>query len=207
MVWYRRFSLCLEKGTGKVAIAATIDTNSKARTTGEPVLESTLETIAIASTDRRVVYHTRDHIEAPNWSRDGKYFLFNRAGRIYQLPVTGGEPQLIDTGFATRCNNDHGISPDSSQLVISDQSQQGKSLIYILPIAGGTPRLVTLFGPSYWHGWSPDGDTLAYCAERNGEYDVYTISVEGGEEKRLTTARIIRRTAGISFLTPCEPGK
>ncbi len=164
-------------------------TAGKAGTTGEPVLESTLETIAIASTDRRVVYHTRDHIEAPNWSRDGKYFLFNRAGRIYKLPVAGGEPQLIDTGFATRCNNDHGISPDGTQLVISDQSQQdNKSLIYILPIAGGTPRLVTSLGPSYWHGWSPNGDTLAYCAERNGEYDVYTISVKGGEEKRLTTA-------------------
>src|SRR6266545_4657884 len=31
---------------------------------GNPVLESTLETITIASKDRRVVYHARDHIEA-----------------------------------------------------------------------------------------------------------------------------------------------
>jgi Tol biopolymer transport system component len=53
---------------------------------------------------------------------------------------------------------------------------------------GGTPRQVTRLGPSYWHGWSPDGKTLTYCAERNGEYDVYTIGVEGGEETRLTTA-------------------
>jgi Tol biopolymer transport system component len=42
--------------------------------------------------------------------------------------------------------------------------------------------------PSYWHGWSPDGKTLVYCAERNGNYDVYSIPVEGGEERRLTTA-------------------
>ena len=47
---------------------------------------------------------------------------------------------------------------------------------------------MTPLGPSYWHGWSPDGKTLAYCAERGGEYDVYTIPVEGGEETRLTTA-------------------
>lgn len=98
-------------------------------------------------------------------------------------------PELLDTGFANRCNNDHGLSPDGTQLVISDQSQRdNKSLIYILPSAGGTPNLVTQLGPSYWHGWSPDGKTLAYCAERNGEYDIYTIPVEGGEEKRLTTA-------------------
>lgn len=155
----------------------------------QPLLESTLETIAIASKDRRVVYTQRAHFEAPNWSRDGKYFLFNQGGRIYKLPVTGGEPQVIDTRFAVRCNNDHGISPDGTQLAISDQSQeQRRSLIYILPIAGGLPRRVTQLAPSYWHGWSPDGKTLAYCGERNGEFDIYTIPVEGGAERRLTTA-------------------
>jgi len=155
----------------------------------EPVLESTLERVPIASGDRRVVYHTRSHIEAPNWSRDGTYFLFNSGGRIYKLPVDGGEPQMLDTGFAIRNNNDHGISPDGTQLVVSDQSQgDGQSRIYLLPIDGGTPRRITEQGPSYWHGWSPDGKTLAYVGRRNDDYDIYTISVDGGEETRLTTA-------------------
>jgi hypothetical protein len=157
---------------------------------GEPVLESTLETISIESLDRRVVRTAAEHFEAPNWSRDGKELVYNAGGLLYAIPVAGGTPRKIDTGFATRCNNDHGLSPDGTQLAISDQSQgEGKSLIYVLPAAGGTPRLVTPKGPSYWHGWSPDGRTLAYCAERGGEYDVYTIPVEGGEETRLTTAK------------------
>ncbi|PYK01660.1 MAG: transporter [Verrucomicrobia bacterium] len=113
--------------------------------------------------------------------------MFNRAGRICKLPVAGSAPELIDTGFAIRCNNDHGLSPDGTRLAISDQSQERKSLIYILPIEGGTPRRVTRPGPSYWHGWSPDGKTLAFCGERNGEFDIYTIPVEGGDEKQLTT--------------------
>jgi Tol biopolymer transport system component len=61
-------------------------------------------------------------------------------------------------------------------------------LIYLVPGAGGMPKLLTSTGPSYWHGWSPDGKTIVYCAERNGNFDVYSIPVLGGEEKRLTTA-------------------
>lgn len=158
-----------------------------------PIVESTLETISIASKDRKVIYTKRTHFEAPNWSRDGKYFLFNQAGRIMKLPVTGGEPETLDTGFATRNNNDHGISFDGNWLAISDQSQeQRRSLIYVVPITGGTPRRITQLAPSYWHGWSPDGKTLVYCADRNGNFDVYAIpfegSSEGNAEKRLTTA-------------------
>ena len=43
--------------------------------------------------------------------------------------------------------------------------------------------------PAYWHGWSPDGKTLAFVGERNGDYDIYTIPVNGGEETRLTTSK------------------
>jgi WD40 repeat protein len=155
----------------------------------KPVLHCALERMPIGSKDRRVVYHTLDHIEAPNWSRDGKYFVFNGGGRLYRLPVDGGKPEPIDTGFATRCNNDHGFSPDGARLAISDQSRTGKSLIYLVPTTGGDPKQMTTLGPSYWHGWSPDGSILAYCAERDGEFDIYTISTSGGEEKRLTTAK------------------
>ncbi len=157
--------------------------------TGKPVLYSSLETQSIASTDRRVVHLTPTRIEAPNWLRDGKTLIYNSGGRIYRVPAAGGQPEAIDTGFAIRCNNDHGVSPDGTLLAISDQSQGSKqSLIYTLPVAGGTPRLVTPEGPSYWHGWSPDGKTLAYCARRNGEFDIYSIPVQGGPETRLTTA-------------------
>jgi TolB protein len=153
------------------------------------VLHSTLETIQVASTDRRVVYAASEHFEAPNWSRDGSSLIYNGGGRLYTIPATGGTPTLIDTGFAIKCNNDHGISPDGKTIVISDQSQPKEhSIIYTLPITGGTPTRITKNSPSYWHGWSPDGKTLAYCAQRDGKFGIFTIPVGGGEEKRLTTA-------------------
>jgi hypothetical protein len=166
-----------------------VEMTSLPAVSGEPASGgSTLEVVPIGSKDRRIVYHTTNHLEAPNWTRDGKSFIFNSRGHLYKLPAKGGEPELIDTGSAVKCNNDHGLSPDGSQLAISDQSQTGKSLIYLLPLTGGAPRQITPIGPSYWHGWSPDGATLAFCGERNGEFDVYTVPAAGGEEKRLTTA-------------------
>src|SRR5438132_11876826 len=152
-------------------------------------LYSTLEIITVASTDRRAIYVAPERFEAPNWMPDGKNLIFNRNGRIEKIPVTGGTPQVIDTRFATRCNNDHGISPDGTQLAISDNSQEEhRSLIYIVPIGGGPPSRITQKSPSYWHGWSPNGKTLAFVGERNGDFDIYAIPAAGGEEKQLTTA-------------------
>ena len=157
---------------------------------GKFVLYSFLESMPVESADRTAIYVSEGRFEAPNWTRDGKELLFNRDGRILRLPVGGGKPETLDTGFAVHCNNDHGISPDSSLLAISDQSQEDhKSLVYVLPLTGGTPRRLTKNSPSYWHGWSPDGTTLAFAGERNGDFDIYTIPVGGGEEARLTTAK------------------
>src|SRR6266850_6204145 len=87
-------------------------------------LYSTLEIITVASTDRRAVYVAPERFEAPNWMPDGKNLLFNRNGRIEKIALTGGTSQIIDTGFAIRCNNDHGISPDGTAMAISDNSQE-----------------------------------------------------------------------------------
>ena len=150
-------------------------------------VESSLETLDIASLNRNIIFHTKSHIEAPNWSSDGNTLIYNSQGLLYSIPVKGGTPEMIPTDFANKINNDHGISPDGTQMVISDQTETGQSMIYSLPIDGGIPKKITPLAPSYWHGWSPDGKTLAYCAERNGNYDIYTIPSEGGEEIRLTT--------------------
>lgn len=112
--------------------------------------------------------------------------IVNGDGRLYRLPLDGRPPEPIDTGFAVRCNNDHGPSPDGRFLAITDKSEFGKSAIYLLPAEGGAPRLLTPNLPSYWHGWSPDGTSVCYCGIRDDVFDIYTISADGGEERRLT---------------------
>ena len=150
-------------------------------------LRSSVEIFNIRTRMMRVVWQTEALFEAPNWSPDGRYLMLNSEGLIYRLSLDGdGGPALIDTGFAGQCNNDHGISPDGSLIAISDKVEFGKSAIYVLPAGGGVPRLVTPNLPSYWHGWSRDGKSFAYCGIRGDEFDIYTIGIEGGEETRLT---------------------
>ncbi len=148
---------------------------------------SILETMDVHTGARTVLKEFDYVIEAPNWTRDGRYLVYNSQGLMYVYELASGDIREIDTGFAIDCNNDHILSPDNSQLAVSHfANEDATSRIYILPFAGGQPKLVTDKGPSYLHGWSPDGKRLAYCAERNRQYDIYTISVDGGAETQLT---------------------
>jgi hypothetical protein len=187
-----------DKNVSEQATFSNVEIKNVSGSTGQPVAYSSLEDVAIDTTIRHVMYLAPNRFEAPNWSHDGSYLIFNRNGHLEKVPVAGGEPEIINTGFANKVNNDHGMSPDSTQLAISDNSQESKSadgtvghdsLVYLLPIGGGTPHRITQTGPSYWHGWSPDGKTLAFVGQRNGEFDIYTVPATGGEETRLTTAK------------------
>jgi TolB protein len=148
---------------------------------------SILETVDVHTGVRTVLREFDFVIEAPNWTKDGRCLIYNSGGKMFSYELSTGEIRKIDTGIATDCNNDHVLSPDNRELAVSHHTNEdAQSRIYILPLAGGTPRLVTDKAPSYLHGWSPDGQRLAYCAERGGQYDIYTISVDGGAETQLT---------------------
>ncbi len=187
-----------DKDVSETAIFSNVKLDQLAPPGATPTLYSTLETVTVASTDRRVAYAAPEHFEAPNWSKDGTYLLFNREGRILRLGLTNLTtfimpvlpPTMVPTAPNLQCNNDHGISPDGNLLAISDSTAgDGQSRVYVVPIEGGTPKQITEKSPSYWHGWSPDGKTLAYTGQRDGDFDIYTAPVNGGPETRLTTAK------------------
>ncbi|MGV8951774.1 MAG: TolB family protein [Cypionkella sp.] len=150
-------------------------------------MRSFLEIYDLTEGTSRLVLEVEGRIEAPNWDPDGQSLLINGQGLLYRVPLVDPEMIAVETGPAIRCNNDHGISPDGSQIVLSSHHEGAGSQIYLIPAAGGEPAKVSPQAPSWWHGWSPDGKTLAYVAARGGSrvVDVYTLTL-GNEEQRLT---------------------
>lgn len=153
-------------------------------------LNSTLQIVNTDSDFARAiaVYSAPAHFEAPNWSRDGKTLIFDEGGKIMTVSTDGGTPQPLNIGDATRCNGSHGLSPDGQWLAITC-STPGKpeSRVYVVPAAGGTPRLVTEHPNSYFHSWSADGKTIIFTRPDDGASNIYAIAAGGGPERALTT--------------------
>jgi regulation of enolase protein 1 (concanavalin A-like superfamily) len=153
-------------------------------------LGGAIELLEVDTGRRTTVFRSDRPIQAPNWTADGRFLLYNVDGRIDRLELDTGKVSTLDTGFATDNNNDHVLSFDGKRLGISHHSAEdgGESVVYTLPAKGGRPERATAAAPSYLHGWSPDGRFLVYTGGRDGNYDIYRVPVEGGDEVRLTDA-------------------
>jgi Tol biopolymer transport system component len=165
-------------------------------------LGSRMEIINVADSKRKVIWEKPGRFEAPNWMPDGNRLLFNMDGLIYTIPVNGGKTVQVNTGRVKDNNNDHGISFNGKMLAISSAKPEGgESAVWILPVTGGEPKLLTKETPSYFHGWSPDNTEVVYVAKRDGKsvYNIYKKSVQGGKETALTNIEAGQHVDGCEF--------
>jgi len=163
-----------------------------------------LETMNVFDGKRKVIYEKPDRFEAPNWMPDGKKLLFNMDGLLYKIPVEGGQLEKLNTGSAIKNNNDHGISFDGKMLAISCHREGlpgGGSTVYVLPLEGGEPKMVTKETPSYFHGWAPNNKEVVYVAQRNGIpiYNIYRNSIKGDKEVALTSNKTGEHVDGCEY--------
>jgi TolB protein len=151
---------------------------------------SNLEVLDITTQKSRIIYQNPGSIQAPNWNKDGQSLIYNADGHLYQFDLKTSIPEVFNTGDAKRNNNDHVLSFDGKMLAISSgEGDDGASVGYVVPNTGGEAKRITPTGPSYMHGWSPDGKYIVFTGQRNKDFDIYRIPAKGGPEVRLTTAK------------------
>ncbi|MDO3644136.1 hypothetical protein [Mucilaginibacter sp. L3T2-6] len=150
-------------------------------------LGSNIEILDVTTQNSTIIYQSPKSLQAPNWMLDGRHLLYNSEGLLYKFDLKTNTPTVFNTGSVNNNNNDHVLSFDGKWITISSSvDKSGPSIGWVVPATGGEPRRITVTGPSYMHGWSPDGKWLVFCGSRNNEYDVYRIPAAGGAEERLT---------------------
>lgn len=151
-------------------------------------ITSLLQTVEVESGRVTTVLTESGRLMAPNWSRNGKSLFFTKGNRIATIPIAGGKPQLLDVGNLIGCSGSHGFSPDGKWFALTCASTSlADRRVYIIPATGGSPRMLTQ-NTAWFHSWSPDGKTILFTRGGGpGIGNFFSISVDGGPEKELTT--------------------
>ena len=176
----------------ETAVFSNVEIEPLARAAARPRYRSKITVFDTATRTEKTVYTQDDVVEAPNWSRDGKFLLVNTGGNLYRLPVGGAEPAKLEKivlgAGGYRCNNDHDLSRDGKWLAFSASTPSSRSSQVFLANADGSGvKVLVETAPSYFHGWSPDAKWLAFVGQRNGKYELYRVPAAGGPEERLTS--------------------
>ncbi|MEI9920307.1 MAG: biopolymer transporter TolR [Bacteroidota bacterium] len=155
-------------------------------------LGSHIEIMDIATGKRKIIHSAPNSLQAPNWTPDNKYLIYNSEGFLFRYDLKSGSIEKLNTGTATSNNNDHVLSFDGKMIGISNHvGEKRTSTIFTLPVTGSdNPTKITdeNSGHSYLHGWSPNGKTLLFTGQRNGNFDIYAVDVASKKETRLTDA-------------------
>ena len=139
---------------------------------------------------RKVLHSAPNSLQAPNWTSDGRYLIYNSEGLLYKYDLTNGSIDKFNTGIANQNNNDHVISFDGKRMALSNHVGEKRiSTLFILPITGSDkPIQITSpdSGHSYLHSWSTDGKKLIFTGQRKNQYDIWAIDIATKKETQLT---------------------
>jgi len=151
---------------------------------------SHLEVMDVQTGLRKILYSEPISLQAPNWTPDNKFLIYNAEGLLYNYNLATNTVTKLNTGFANQNNNDHVLSFDGKQMAISHHVGEARtSTIFTLPVTGSdNPVKITdeKNGHSYLHSWSPDGKRLIFTGNRNKEWNIIAIDIATKKETILT---------------------
>jgi Tol biopolymer transport system component len=142
----------------------------------------------------------------PAWTRDGTAVVVadrNReqaTGGLYRVSLGGVREQLTSTSGEVH-DLYPSMSPDGTKLAFVRYSSHGRSELYIMPLAGGTPaRLTSDHKAIRGIAWSRTGDRLVYSSNRSGSFQLWLQILAGGPPQELITNSSSASEPALSYL-------
>jgi serine/threonine protein kinase len=139
-----------------------------------------------ADIDGTNVTKLADDVLNSDCAPDGKWVLYSSGGKLYRVPVEGGNPTEVATVSDTVSGV---ISPEGKRIAYTYQEIDFVLVlkVAIAPAEGGSPLHV--FNLPAFAGvlrWSPDGKGVQYTLTRNGAANVWEQRLSGGEPRQVT---------------------
>lgn len=124
----------------------------------------------------------------PRYSPDGEILLY---WNYVEDPQATDEYWLKSDGstavFANTVQPYVSFSPDGQNVVLCAPGPNGSLEIVSVPTSGGDGTWLTdNAAKDYMPAWSPDGKTIAFVSDRDGQQYIYTMDPDGGNQRRLT---------------------
>ncbi|MBN8729458.1 MAG: S9 family peptidase [Acidobacteria bacterium] len=113
------------------------------------------------------------------------------------------QPFTVERLLELQRLSEHELSPDGTQVAFTVQTVNVEAntkprQIWVVPLAGGTPRKLTTEGNNYRPRWSADGKSLAFLSTRSGSAQVWLMNADGSGARQVTT--ISTEADAVSFV-------
>jgi Tol biopolymer transport system component len=124
----------------------------------------------------------------PAASPDNNWIVYenqsNGVHTLWKIPMSGGKATQLTTKYASV----PAVSPDNRYIACRYSISENVRRIAIIPFAGGEPIKLLPIPVFDWQRvrWMPNQPSLTYIDTRDGNYNLWSQSVDGGTPKQLT---------------------
>ncbi len=131
----------------------------------------------------------------PAWSRDGKRIAFSGTRDLFTVSVADAKlTPLTRSRHSWLGNFTPAYSPDGKTIAFTRSTDAFNSDIFLIDADGSNLRRLTRsqgthdeLGEEMTPAWSPDGRTLVFASNRDGNLELYAIDRSGRNERRITS--------------------